>query len=648
MKKRIAFLIGFIMLVNSVFPVGAFAGENEALSLSGPEQSVDKEELGFDYDAVMDAVHEGLLSGNEVIDLSEFEIPFGDGSGIKKIYSDALGLFADTYSFKGTSDPDGRLLFTTKVEGEGVRTISKLSGLGYNDYDPKLFDEALEKAMDEVDPGMSDIAVLACLHDYLIQICEVSDGVEAADSSNAYGALVNHLADYEGYAKGLTMLYREAGFDSEVVRAGSDHGYNYFWTRVKLDGKCYNVDAFYGDIYQNQVRHNFFLLSDKMIAEALGESEEVSLTGDFDSFLEPAVDETYDQAFWRSEYVITPLVFVEDDIYYGMYHQEDDKHPFYIYLYKANVNEPESAGVKFYDLPTNSDYRLKSYCGLFLLEDRLYFNNKVFIYSIDLNAQNRNKVYQRPEGGPDIYFCYYVDKKPGYFDESHKPHPVEFRTDLVDDGKDDKDQEIGVVEEGGDNGGEGEEENVDDSQKPTSTELVMEGGNATMIKGTVIGVNKFISDNSVTMYSVDFDKSFIQYNEKKQTLKFKKETGAMGPTYLTINGERFAITIIKPIYVKGTNKATLLLSSGLPGCDEYLVKLPNSDGVSWGTVKYMITASAGCFYEFNSEEKKLEGVYLDEKSKGSIKVNVVCCYIDPLKNVEKKVKLGTFKVKVID
>ena len=650
MKKRLCFFIIFAMIINLAFPIGALAGEETVDGNCNGEAVVDREDAPFDYEAVMDAVHDGLISGNEIIDLSEFDIPYKtelvDGVNtetlgwVKLIISDAMQLFPDTYTFFSGGSFSG-------AERDGVKYVAKLTHLQYYKYDTGLFDAELMKVMKEAEDKSSDLEILTALHDQLVMRCDPAYE-QNADAANAYGALAGHVADYEGYAKALALLYREAGFDSEVVRVMSDHNYSYFWTRVKVGDKCYNVDAYHDDTHPAKVRHKYLLLSDEEMLKTLGDAEGVAFNETPFSYL-PAADGTeYDNAFWRADNIVTPLVFSDDSIFYGLYSRENENVPYYIHLYKAAEETPEDSGTLFYDLPTNSDYRLREFCGLFLLEDRLYFNNRMFIYSIDMNAQNRNKVYQKAEGEPDIYFCYYLDGQPGYIDEKGEKHPVGFRTDLVDDGKDDKDQEIGVVDEDGEGDSEdSESDNEDDSKKPTSTELIMTDNTATMVKGTVIGVNKFVSDNTVAMYTVDYDKAYIQYNIKKQTLKFKKETLA-GPTYLTINGERFMINIIRPAYVKGANKTTLLVSSGVPGCDEQYILLPNSQEVSWGTIKYIITASAGCYFDYDPEEKKLEGVYLDEKQRGSIKVSVLCYYIDPVKNTEKKVRLGTFKIKVID
>ena len=118
-----------------------------------------------------------------------------------------------------------------------------------------------------IDHSMSDWEIELYFHDYL---CSTVDYVNAANSHNAYGALIEHKAVCEGYAEAFQLLLERAGIptftaigDSVDPNSGTTVGHE--WSYVKLDGKWYNVDVTWDD--HSETFHQYFNVSDAVILE---------------------------------------------------------------------------------------------------------------------------------------------------------------------------------------------------------------------------------------------------------------------------------------------------------------------------------------------------------------------------------------------
>lgn len=132
------------------------------------------------------------------------------------------------------------------------------------------FDAAVQKALAQVQPGMSQVEAMLALHDYLAVNCVYNWNVATGKDEStypqniytAYGVLVEGDAVCQGYALAYKYLLNLLGISS-VVTGSSDM--NHAWNLVYLDGHWYHVDVTWDDPTPNaygMCLHANFLRSD--------------------------------------------------------------------------------------------------------------------------------------------------------------------------------------------------------------------------------------------------------------------------------------------------------------------------------------------------------------------------------------------------
>ena len=112
------------------------------------------------------------------------------------------------------------------------------------------------------------------VHDHLVlnmafdvEATEKGHWLEAEDSYNAYGALVNGKATCKGYAQAMKLLLEAVDVPCDYV-VGKRDGWH-AWNRVQLDDKkWYNIDASADDPIpdvKGRVSHKYFCVTDKQL-----------------------------------------------------------------------------------------------------------------------------------------------------------------------------------------------------------------------------------------------------------------------------------------------------------------------------------------------------------------------------------------------
>lgn len=105
------------------------------------------------------------------------------------------------------------------------------------------FNQAIDKMVANVTPGMSEYEKEKTLHDLLaVQVTYVA----TTNAHNAYGALIEGKAVCEGYAEALQCLLQRVGMQSIQVY-GESRGENHAWNMVRVDGKYYLTDLTWND-----------------------------------------------------------------------------------------------------------------------------------------------------------------------------------------------------------------------------------------------------------------------------------------------------------------------------------------------------------------------------------------------------------------
>lgn len=130
---------------------------------------------------------------------------------------------------------------------------------------------------------MSDYDKVFSIHQYLVSTVDYDYENLQTDTLpdsvfTAGGALLDHLAVCEGYARAFSWLCEQAGL-SEVMVSGTADSENgtisHAWNQVQVDGIWYNIDVTWDDpLVENQVVsdgsnivYDYFLVPDRIIDE---------------------------------------------------------------------------------------------------------------------------------------------------------------------------------------------------------------------------------------------------------------------------------------------------------------------------------------------------------------------------------------------
>lgn len=230
----------------------------------------------------------------------------------------------------------------------------------------QLFEAAAQKALAQVQPGMSQVEIMLVLHDYLAVNCvynwEVAtkkpgptdrpDGTYSEKVFKAYGALVEGDTVCQGYTLAYKYLLNQLGIPCTLVRSNE---MNHAWNQVCLGGQWYHVDITWDDPVPNtygKCLHNFFLLSDGAISDA----SHGHYNWAADNY---CTDTTFDTGYVYPD-VFYPFHWKDTDIYYLEY----DRNAYRMHLQKAAGDSREEIPLLGYPDPNS---------GACWLDDCLYY-----------------------------------------------------------------------------------------------------------------------------------------------------------------------------------------------------------------------------------------------------------------------------------
>lgn len=269
---------------------------------------------------------------------------------------------------------------------------------------PNKFRQSTEDALSAVKPGMSDLEKAIVLHDYLAVHCEydkerLANKTMPYISYTAYGVLVEHIAVCNGYALAYKYLLNQVGIDCYMVISDS---MNHAWNLIVLDGEYYQVDVTWADPtwdLTGRARHIYMFLSDKAFEKAGSGHSDWHVTSGVDIVDYKATNTRYDNAFWKDSW--SPLVVMEDDCYYVSFSEQAIK--------KETIENIEGTGTTVCDIGKwtawgdgNSAWQ-GTFSGLFQVNDRLYYNDKTSIYSIDFDGGNKKTEFTADTSTGYIY-----------------------------------------------------------------------------------------------------------------------------------------------------------------------------------------------------------------------------------------------------
>ncbi len=236
-RTRLAALLIAVLLAVTCFPLHAFAAPTFASADAAC------------YNAMKNRVTE--------VDVS--------GMGLTE---DNFSVFQDEFR---ENHPDifyGSPMFYTTMGGKVV-SITLFFDTNISVANIAAYEAAVQKILDGVQPGWTDVQKVLYFHDYLATHCEYDmrllSGSMPNESYNVYGAIVNRQAVCNGYALALCDLCNRVSIPCHFVESPV---MNHAWNVVQVGGSWYHVDVTWDDPINDipgNVRHSFFLLSDSAI-----------------------------------------------------------------------------------------------------------------------------------------------------------------------------------------------------------------------------------------------------------------------------------------------------------------------------------------------------------------------------------------------
>lgn len=360
---------------DGVYQAGAFSVFNESVDTRIAPNSITPNATVGTVAEAEEYVYEQLKARAVVIDISAYNIPVDN---CRAFYSGVLNEHPDLY-YVTTG-------YSYSYYGNIVISFRPIYLDGLDDA---AFQSGLQEALSVVKPGMTELEKAVVLHDYLVINCEYDydnylQGTIPKTSYSAYGVLADGIAVCQGYALAYKLLLNRVGIKCYMVTSDS---MNHAWNLIVLDGKYYQVDVTWDDPTWDLVGravHTYMFRSDAAFAkhsdwEITSGSKVVNYT---------ATDTRYDHAFWTG--CRSPLVLTENGCYYTSYANRS-----------ANIVRQESleditgTGTIIQNIGTwpvwdQAGYTWSNaYSGLFLMNGRLYYNDKSFIYSIALDGTGR-------------------------------------------------------------------------------------------------------------------------------------------------------------------------------------------------------------------------------------------------------------------
>lgn len=265
----------------------------------------------------------------------------------------------------------------------------------------KELEQAVEQALTWVEPSMSDVEKALAVHDYLVLNCEYDEERRVNDtlpgySHSAYGALVSRIAVCDGYSHAFSYLMEDyLGIPCELVTSNS---MNHAWNLISIGGNWYHVDATWDDPIWDQtgqVKHEYFLLSDKRISDSSHKHANWSARY-------TAVSNTYDNAFWTT--INSAFCFWQGNWHYAKYIGGERK----INLIRKKELFAGQEEVIYTENETWNQYSQSfMYLDFGPRKEKIYFNTRREICSLGKDGTIKS-VYQPSLSGSQLIFGFTV------------------------------------------------------------------------------------------------------------------------------------------------------------------------------------------------------------------------------------------------
>lgn len=210
-------------------------------------------------------------------------------------YIDAESFSLEDYSYTETNSDGESREISGQTLIDGKYTQLKMCYFGtLEEIKTKRtrLDAAISKSNSLISSLEDDLDKQTAIHDYIIGVCEKAEGQTGLDVSNAYGALVEGMADSEGYHRAFKLLLNKAGIISHLTY-GEVRGVPSVWCTVLINDKYYNTDLCEDDLgtqygekaLHGVITHAYMNVSDEAIASThTGKSDVVPKCTDSDTY----------------------------------------------------------------------------------------------------------------------------------------------------------------------------------------------------------------------------------------------------------------------------------------------------------------------------------------------------------------------------
>lgn len=323
MKRLISITLSFLLLLTATTPLYAYASvKTDDCTVSLLQEGNFDECETIEETSQLSTAYSNLFEAQDFIYTSLSNVKSNFSIGSYKIDKDDFALI---YANVINDHPD--LFYVSSSVGYSyyenagtVATVYPCYSVESKDIEAakKIYNKGLMYAVDLVDDSMDDVQKALVIHDYLCMNALYPKLTNSSDDKqiyhSAYGFFYDGKVVCAGYALAYSAIMNYLGVPCKYVISNA---MAHAWNIIQINGKWYNVDLTYDDLYMTQgenaysmVAHNCFLKSTESLSGNMGIWHKDITYPDGIT----CDDTTYDNAFWND--INTDIPVVNGDYYY--------------------------------------------------------------------------------------------------------------------------------------------------------------------------------------------------------------------------------------------------------------------------------------------------------------------------------------------
>lgn len=270
-KRTVSALVMTLLCV-LLLSSAAFAEEPQATAIELPpisEYSVDESEgmiaLQADTQAAEEYIHDALLAGLPMIDVTRFGLVVDPERGINEVSPICYRLSKECPDLFHVDFTVGWNIYANGTTATEIWVQYTMGGSALKEAQA-FYKSEVKRILDPMDGNWSDLEKLLYINDYVATHYEYLD---TAPHHDAYNFFASGGGACQGYYMATRALLDAAGFHTtygRVERSNSagNRAFSHIWNVVELDGKWYHMDPTWNDPlgnYRGSAWHKYFLVS---------------------------------------------------------------------------------------------------------------------------------------------------------------------------------------------------------------------------------------------------------------------------------------------------------------------------------------------------------------------------------------------------